>query len=49
MPISDTDTAASAFCEDCSTAFYVIDEPACCPYCGGDSVSPGYPVAIRPE
>lgn len=48
MPL-DTDGAASAFCEDCSKAFYVVDTPTACPYCGDENVSPGYPVAVRPE
>lgn len=47
--LTDPEAAAAAFCEDCSKAFYVVDTPTACPYCGGDSVSPGYPVAIRPE
>lgn len=45
----DTDAAASAFCDDCRTAFYVVDTPTACPYCGSAEVVPGYPVAIRPE
>ena len=49
MPL-DSDAAASAFCDDCQKAFYVVDTPTACPYCGGtEPVSAGYPVAIRPE
>ncbi|QLD88286.1 hypothetical protein HWV07_04250 [Natronomonas salina] len=47
--LSDTEAAAAAFCGACSKAFYVVDTPTACPYCGGDDVSPEYPVAVRPE
>lgn len=48
--VSDgTDDAVSAWCSACSAAFYVTAELAVCPYCGGEDVSPGYVVAVRPE
>jgi RNA polymerase subunit RPABC4/transcription elongation factor Spt4 len=49
MPLSDTDAAASAFCDACRAVFYVTAEPAHCPYCGDTDVAAGYAVAIRPE
>ena len=49
MSLSDTESAVSVFCKECDTDFYVIDEPAFCPYCGGVSVGAEYPVAVRPE
>ena len=49
MPTIDTENAASVWCDGCSRAFYVTDEPTHCPYCGGIDVAPGYPVAVRPE
>jgi len=44
-----TDDAVSAWCAACSAAFYVTADPHACPYCGGEEVSPGYAVAVRPE
>lgn len=49
-PPDGTDDAISVQCEPCGRAFYVTAEPrAGCPYCGGEDVSPGYAVAVRPE
>jgi hypothetical protein len=41
----DTDDAVPAWC----AVRYVTAEPRARPYCGGEEVSPGHALAIRPE
>ena len=44
MPDGD---AVEARCRDCARECYVTDEPARCPYCGGE-VDVGHGVVVRP-
>lgn len=49
MSTLEPPAAVAAWCRECDCAFYVIDEPEHCPYCGGVSVAPEYAVVVRPE
>lgn len=49
MPTGDASgTAGAAWCAECTTRFFVIDDPVCCPYCGSEEVSVGHSVMVRP-
>lgn len=47
--MTDTGSAVEATCDDCGREFYTHKEPACCPYCGADSVASGHGVVVRPH
>lgn len=48
MSAAECGAAVATWCRECDLAFYVIDEPQHCPYCGGD-VEVGYGVVVRPH
>lgn len=49
MSATEMGAAVATWCRECDMAFYVIDEPAFCPYCGASRrgrVSRGGPTGV---